>query len=304
MKKLATIASLALATAAITSGCAVDAVDGASPEDIDANEGAICSNPDGSNAMMAALATAIATELHRWEIDKDFEVYTAPNWMEMLRLKQSARGLCTNNCRNIDAILALQDTRNDQLFVFKDGYKLKSDTVAARLVAGWRNQKVCADRAATGDRASCVTEPHYLEKVSSTGNLCNGTDYGLKMVKYKVSKAQPWGPKIQPEQRLWNADALSKKLLWTDPDQTLPATGNPFVQFRVLSGGVEVELDPVGGTTEEPITAGTCGTTSLKYSPAANIHGTCCSVAGSWNTVYKPYALSSLPPGYYKCMPR
>ena len=307
MKKIASLVSFALAAAGIVAGCAVESGDLAQDDSAGAEQAA-CLNLDGTNAMLATLAAAMGTELHRFELVSDFEVYRGYNYQEMLRIKQSARSLCTNNCRTIDAILSLQDSRTDQLFVFKDGTKLNSWTFASRLVTGWRNQKVCLDRAATDPRA-CVTEYHYLEKTNSVPTTCGGVDYGLNMNTYKVSKANQYGQKVSPETALTNPDILQRKLLWTDPDQTLPATGNPYLQFRILDSKVELELDPTrGGTGDAPTAPGTCGTTSLSYNvdPAVVVNGTCCSVNGSMNTVYKPYLMpgTTVWAGWYKCLPQ
>jgi len=300
MKKLASVVSLALAAAGIASGCAVDAADSAPVENIGSDEGAVCANLEGTNAMLASLATAIATELHRFELASDFEIYRGHNYQEMLRIKQTSRSLCTNNCRNIDGLLAFQDSRNDQLYEFKDGTKLNSWTFASRLVAGWRAQKVCEDRAVSDPR-TCVAEWHYLEKVSSAPTLCNGTDYGLKITKFKVSRANNLGSKLSPEQALANPDILQRKLLWTDPDQTLPATGNPYLQFRILDNRVELELDPGEGTGEDPIPPGSCGATSLYWSPDYDLTDRCCSTKKAPNGGYQRYAMPNSPPGWYKC---
>lgn len=305
MKKIASFASFALAAASLVAGCAVDPADGAvaQEESIGTDEAAVCVNPDGTNAMLAALAGAIATELHRFEIPTDFEIYRGTYNQEMLRVKQSSRGLCTNNCRNIDALLMFQDPRNDQVFAFKDGTKLNSWTFASRLVAGLRAQKNCEDRARNGDRTACVSELHYMEKLSSVPTTCNGTDYGLRMMKFKVSKANSSGQKLNPEQALSNIDPLSKRLLWTDPDQTLPANGNPFLQFRILSNRVEIELDPNEGTTEDPIPPASCGTSSMKFFPSPNpdITGQCCTFLpqGKYRKYNTPGTSSWA--GWYKC---
>lgn len=305
MKKFASFASFALAAASLVAGCAVDPVDGATAqeESIGTGEAAVCSNPDGTNAMLAALAGAIATELHRFEIVNDFEIYRGTYNQEMLRISQLSRSFCTNNCRNIDALLAFQDARNDQIFTFKDGTKLSSWNFASRLVTGYRAQKACLDRFWNGDPSACVTEWHYLEKVSSVPTTCNGTDYGLRMMKFKVSKANMYGQKLSPEQPLTNPDPISRKLLWADGDQNLPVNGNPFLQFRVLNNKVEIELDPSEGTSEDPIPAASCGTASLKYYPSPNpdITGKCCTAVP--RGLYRKYNLpgTSSWGGWYKC---
>ena len=305
MHKLGTLVTTTLAAAALMSACAVDSADPVG-EPNGSTEQAYCSNVEGTNAMFAALAAAMGTELHRFELTNDFELYRGMYNQEMLRITQQSRSLCTNNCRNIDAILSLQDPRNDQIFVFKDGTKLNSWTFAARLVAGYRAQKSCMDRARNGDRNGCSTEWHYLEKVSVRPATCGGVDYGLDMYKFKVTKANMYGQELSPEQPLFNPDTLQRKLLWTDPDQNLPATGNPYLQFRVLPGGVELELDPSRGISEDLQAPGTCGTTSLTYSPHEDANDRCCSVSGSRNTVYKRYVLpgSTNFVGWHKCQPR
>lgn len=298
MKKIVSLVSLALAAAGAVAGCSVDTTEGGQNEAVGSAEAAACLNLDGTNAMLASLATAIATELHRVEINQDFEIYRGMYNQEMLRIKQSSRGLCTNNCRNIDALLVLQDPRNDQLYVFKDGTKLNSWTFASRLVAGYRAQQNCVSN------GNCATEWHYLEKTSSTPTTCGGVDYGLNMVQFKVSKANAYGQKLSPEQALLNPENLQRKLLWTDPDQSLPATGNPYLQFRIFDNRVGCEMDPGGGTSEEPIPPATCGTSSLKFSPVVDVTGTCCTVSSiPGATVYRKTVMAGQSgfTGWFKC---
>lgn len=285
--------SLALVAANVSTGCAVDA---GTDEQLGTDESAVCQNLDGTNAMLASLATAIANDLGRWEITKDFEIFRGTYYQEQLRIRQSSRGLCRNGCKNTDALLALQDARKDQLFIFKDGSKLNSWTFAARLVAGYRSQQTCEARARNGDPNSCTTEAHYLEPVSSTPATCGGVDYGLSMNVYKTSKATSAGLKVDPEQRLAYPQQLKKKLLWAENGST---GTNPYLQFAALADGIHIEVDPAKGTTEEPIAPATCGSTQLKLSLTQDITNTCCSYNGSTNTVYKPYP--ALGNGWYKC---
>lgn len=303
MKKIVSFISLALAAAGAVAGCSVDATEGGQQEVIGSTEGAACANLDGTNAMLAGLASAIGTELHRFEITTDFEIYRGYNNQEMLRIKSTSRGLCTNNCRNIDNLLLWQDSRNDQKFQFKDGTKLNSWTYASRLTAGYRAQKNCEDRARNGDASACVAEPHYLEKISSAPTTCGGVDYGLLMMQFKVSKANSAGQKLSPEQALLNPDVLQRKLLWTDPDQTLPANGNPYLQFKILADRVSCEMDPSDGTSEDPTPPGSCGASKLKFSPAVDITGGCCSVPGVNGNVYRKTLLAGQTQhtGWYQC---
>src|SRR6187402_757637 len=119
MKKLAPLMMLA-AGGFVFAGCAVDTAD----EPIDESIEAACANQDGTNAAIALLANAMASELGRWELLADFESFRGFNNQLMLRLKANAP--CTNGCVTIKALLAFQDSRLDQKFVFSDGQKLNS----------------------------------------------------------------------------------------------------------------------------------------------------------------------------------
>src|SRR5688572_27384361 len=100
MKKIASFVSISLAAVGLAAGSSVDVQE--EGFDVGAGEEAVCNNLDGTNAMLASLASAIGNELGRWEIVKDFEVYRGYNYQEMIRVKSTSRSKCLNNCRNID----------------------------------------------------------------------------------------------------------------------------------------------------------------------------------------------------------
>jgi hypothetical protein len=137
MKK---IASLMFAAAAIASiaGCSTQA----STEMTAEQSAAVCANPDGTNAGIAALAVAMSQELHRWNISSDFYIYRGFNYQEMLGLTQAGLNACGNGCPITSEILKMQDSRMDQKVVF-NGVKMSSWNFASRLVTGYRNQVNC-----------------------------------------------------------------------------------------------------------------------------------------------------------------
>ena len=59
---------------------------------------------DDSNALSAALAVAIGNELGRWDVNTDFRIANGK-----LELSPTGKLHCGSNCKNIDALLRLQD---------------------------------------------------------------------------------------------------------------------------------------------------------------------------------------------------
>src|SRR4051812_41462300 len=56
-----------------------------------------CSNPDGTNSVMAALAVAVAQELGRWNASKDFVVNLSSGMSESARGSQQAIKLASGS---------------------------------------------------------------------------------------------------------------------------------------------------------------------------------------------------------------
>jgi hypothetical protein len=269
MKKIASFVSISLAAVGLAAGCSVEVQE----EGVDVGEAAVCNNVDGTNAMLASLASAIGNELGRWEMLKDFEIYRGYNNQEMIRVKSASRSKCLNNCRNIDYILQWQDSRNDQLFVFKGGQKLNSWTFASRLVNGYRAQQTCEARSATDTNTCKITEMvgtvrkdvhHFLEKTSAVHTTCDGVDQGLLLVDYKATRGKADGThgELSPEALLPNANQLNRKLVWAYNGITTPNPPaheqhliNPYLQFAAINN-MTVQIDPGGDNGEEPPTPG------------------------------------------------
>jgi hypothetical protein len=161
-------AHLSIAVATVSglsalSGC-VAGPDGGDEEVSGHTAQALCENPEGTNAMIALLANAMASELGRWEILSDMETFRGFNNQLMLRLKAGAP--CTNGCATVNSLLQFQDSRLDQRFRFADGTALSSWSFASRLATGYGNQSTCKTN------NWCPYEPHKLSFLSSAAGAC------------------------------------------------------------------------------------------------------------------------------------
>jgi hypothetical protein len=308
MKKIASFVSLSVAALGLAAGCAVEAVDSAELDAVGAGEEAACSNPDGTNAMIASLAAAIGAELGRFELLSDFEIYRGTYNQEMLRIKSSVRyaspARCRNNCAGIDALLAFQEPSLDQQWKFKDGTKLNSWTYASRLATGYRNQQTCEGRPSTDANTCKGAETHYLERVGITNALCDNVDYGMNMVQLRATKGNTNGSEFSPETALVTPNRLNRKLVWANNNSSSPNDSsklNPFLQFSVVDG-FTVEVDPGDGTQgEEPAPPAACEAMCQATSNPA-IAGACCICAGVSGTM-KPWTGYRIPPNSFKCLP-
>lgn len=300
------IASLAIMTiAAVATSCAVDD-ETARTESVDTAEDALCSSNAQDNAishMFANLATAMSIELKRMQFTRDLEIYRGAYNQEMLRVTNSSKSLCgASGCKATNAILAFQSATNKP-YILPNGTQLDPWSFASRLVAGWRAQQACEQRARNGDPNACVAEPHYLELVGtqSLSPVCGVGD--LSLARFKVSKADLNGRKLSPEQRLSNIGNMQKMYLWTDQDQNLPVSGNPFMQFSVSADGLYQTIDPGEGSYPPSGTSANCPTSLLKFS-YTGITNSCCTYNGGRRMWYQPYAVAHDGSGYWRCVNR
>jgi hypothetical protein len=140
MKK--TFASVFIAATAFASlqGCMAETGDAG--EAVGENELAACSNDQGTNATIAALAVAMAQDMHRWQVLSDFYIYVGYNNQEMLGITQAGKNACGGSCPTVENLLLFQDSRRDQKLVM-GGVKVSSWNFASRLVSGYRSQQAC-----------------------------------------------------------------------------------------------------------------------------------------------------------------
>ena len=263
MKQFISTISAIGAVSALAAGCAYDHDMASNEESVGSEEALACENPDGTNAMIAGLATVIGRELHRWEITKDFEVYRGYQNQEMLRLTTTGKAQCANQkCTLTEALLAFQDSRLDQQYTFPGGVKLSSWSYAARLTAGYGAQKTCEQRPANNHQPNtCPAEAHYLTQLSSVPGGC------AQMVTFQHAKSNGGAP-------LQYADQLINKLLWAGGKE------NPYLLFAAT--GTTVEIDPTYGIGDVVPTnaAGcllVCNNTIIE---GASVTGACCSCNG------------------------
>jgi len=241
-------------------GCSVET--GAPNEMTAEDEAAVCANPEGTNAAIAALATAITQELHRWEITTDFYVKVGYNNQQMLALTSAGLAACGGTgCPLTSNILTYQDSRNDLKIVF-GGVKLSSWSFASRLVSGYGNQKSCmAGR-------WCPYVPHVFGwKPDGTYN-----NFTYQTAACDVLFTFPATKPASANHAALSASELSglnNALIWTKANGD-----NPYIAFQ--TGASTVSIDP-GGNLNPPGVA--TGTDVCQKASMVNINGNPCTCA-------------------------
>jgi hypothetical protein len=246
-------APLMFAAAAISSvaGCATDM----QPEMTAEESAAVCANPEGTNAAIAALAVAITQELHRWQIPTDFYIYRGMYNQAMLGLTQAGKNACGGSCPLTENILAMQDARMDQKIVF-NGTKLSSWSFASRLVTGYENQKICSSN------GSCPAPAHLFSynPATTVPGACD------TLFTFPVTKPASQGGGALTVTQI---NQLQNALRWT-----IGNGPNPYIAFQAGAGTVTIDpggnLNPPGQTTGSEI----CQKASL-----SNLNDTPCTCA-------------------------
>ena len=273
-KMFAPLMFAAVGIASIT-GCASQASTELTAEDT----AAVCANPEGTNAAIAALAVGISQELHRWNISSDFYVKTGYNNQAVLALTQAGLNACGGSCPITSEILAMQDSRMDQKVVF-NGVKLSSWSFASRLVSGYDKQVTCQK----GGWCPFTTGHMFGYNAATTAAGACDTLFTFTVTK---PGSQGGGPLTADQ-----ISQLKNALVWT------AANGdNPYIAFQSTANTVTIDptgnLNPPGQTTGSEI----CQKLSL-----TNINGTPCTCAA--NNVYSNGQLRNdqpLTPKTYYC---
>jgi hypothetical protein len=231
-----------------------------------------CSNPDGTNSVMAALAVATAQELKRWQPSKDFVVFGATGGMsgtngkaenqagpqQAIKLTPAGKARCSDGkCAKVQALLDMQyDQANGKIKV--GSQTLSPAALRSRLVAKLREQITCEQNPKNGNNSNCPVEEHTLTFQKASKGSCDtnfffkaaGTDG--KALKYPAQ--------------------LKNKLIWVD--QT-----NPYVAFQ--ASGDTISIDPTYGLNEDSTnSAGSCTAACTKVT-TSNVVGQCCSCNGA-----------------------
>jgi hypothetical protein len=291
MRKFVSSFIVMTAFAGLASACAVDM-----PADEQENAGSDhqalvnCSNPEGTNAMIAALAVAVANELGRWNVTTDFQKVTNGNWQTVLGLSPAGLSRCSSrghSCPNIKALLFFQDTRYDNYIRFPGNVKLSAYSYVARLTAGFDAQKICEDRAKINppkpgqvpSSDTCYAEEHLL---TLTGTAPGGCD-----MNFTYNATTPSGGLLVYPQLLKN------KLIWANDGGSAQVL-NPYIQFTSTARSVTV--DPTSDFNQPgSASGGSCLTTCQKFS-TSNISGNCCTCSGNSGV----FELSPTA-NFYKC---
>jgi hypothetical protein len=275
MRKLVSLLVASTAVVGLASGCAVE-VPADEQESAGSNHLALvnCSNPEGTNAMIAAVAVAIANELGRWKVTTDFHKVPGAYGMQHLALSPAGQARCLerkNNCENIKALLFFQDARYDNYIRFPGNVKLSAWSYSARLTAGFDAQLICEDRARlnppkpgqTPSSDTCYAEEHLL---TLTGTSPGGCD-----MNFTYNATTPSGGLLVYPQLLKN------KLIWANDGGSAQVL-NPYIQFTSTARSVTV--DPTSDFNQPgSASGGSCVTTCQKFS-TSNISGNCCTCNG------------------------
>jgi hypothetical protein len=253
-----------------------------------------CTNPDGTNSAMAALAVAAAQDLKRWQPTKDFVMFNtsglseaSPGMQQAIKLTSGSdasgakgKSRCADGkCARVQAILDMQyDQANNKVYFQGSGSTkvlLSPAALRSRLVAKLYEQKACDDSPRDNDPTACPREEHVLTFQSSAKGSCD-TNFFFKVTKTNGAALS------YPNQ-------LKNKLKFAD--QT-----NPYINFQNLGGGV-VSIDPTYGLNEDSSSsAGSCTAACTKIS-TTNVATQCCSCGG----VTKKFVKATWSPTTYLC---
>jgi hypothetical protein len=247
-----------------------------------------CSNPDGTNSVMAAFAVAVAQELGRWNASKDFVLANTNGYTEnstgtaqtvKLASGSDANGpigksrCADGKCAKVQALLDMQyDQANNLVYVQGSGSTkilLNPGALRSRMSAKLLDQIGCDRNAKDGDVNSCTTEQNALTYVSAAKGGCD-TNFTFA-VKNKAGTALKYPSQLKNQLRF--ADST-----------------NPYVNFQNLGNG-NISIDPTYGLDEDgSTTTGTCTAACTKIS-LTSLAGSCCSCGGVTKTFVKsPYS--------------
>jgi hypothetical protein len=217
-----------------------------------------CATLDGTNAVMAALAVAAAKELGRWNAGVDFQVNG-----DRIGLSSTGRGRCTNSCKGIDALLALQNDNATGVYI-QDTAATKvlvnPGALRSRMKAKQEEQKNKDATAKDGKSALTQGLPAKTgHRLTSAGTTTFSGGCG-PYFKFNVAFDAINPPPAADKKPL--AGQLKYSLYFADQ-------ANGWVDFRDLGNNV-VAVDPTYGLNEGSSTsAGSCEIACTKVSTNA-----------------------------------
>jgi len=236
-----------------------------------------CTNPDGTNSVMAAFAVAVAQELGRWNASKDFIQNNtsglseaSPGQQQAIKLASGSdvngpigKSRCADGkCAKVQALLDLQyDQANNKVYIQGSGSTkvlLSPAALRSRMFAKWGDQKICDTNARNGDLTACTTEKHALSFVSAAAGGCD--------TNFTFSAKTTTGTTLQ------YVNQLKNELKFAD-------SANPYINFTNLGNG-NVSIDPSYGLDDDGTTGtGGCTAACTKISTTSLV-GQCCACGG------------------------
>jgi hypothetical protein len=253
---------------ALIPGCTVGSA--TAEDNVTEAEQPLCSNADGVNSVMAALAVATAREIRRWLPTHDFQWNTTTGKLE---LSYYGNGRISNkDTSNVMALLAMQDAPAHSVEM-PGGIWLDPAALKAALKANWNDQVACEAN------DTCHQEADDL--------VFSNTEFGSCGVKafFDVYKSYTT-TKITDTTSLNN---LNDNLTF------LGYPENRMINFYLRDG--QASVDPTIGLTEGgTTTSGSCTASCTMYS-ATSATGQCCVCDG----VTKTFSRSPFSPSMYLC---
>lgn len=234
-----------------------------------------CATPDGTNAVMAALAVAAGHELGRWRASLDFE-YASPT---VIRLssgtgtdgKPKGKSRCSGGvCPRVEALLSLQNDNATGVYV-------QAETT---------NTRVLVNPSALRSRMSAkLWEQTTKDKAAKDGDVNQAPATGFKLTGAGMANLGGCGPhykfNVAFDASTTTPKPVPAQLKWS---LAFADVTNGWVDFRDLGNNM-VAVDPTYGLNDEDTTStGTCSVTCTKIS-TTNIAGSCCSCAGLTKTM-------------------
>jgi hypothetical protein len=222
-----------------------------------------CSDPNGTNSVLAALAVATATELQRWQPRTDFEEF-----LGVYRLTSTGKAQCADGrCWNTQAVLDLQKAPSRRVQI-RPGVYLDTGALRSAINSADRSQLL------SGFLSSVPA--HKFQLMSSAPGGCD--------TMYWFNVTTPTGGNVLSSV----LSGLQKNLEWVG------GAGNPYIQFQ--TNGTTVGIDPTYGMNQVGSTStASCAAACTKMS-STDITGSCCSCNGT-----KKYARSAWSTTTYIC---
>jgi hypothetical protein len=216
-----------------------------------------CSDPTGTDSVLAALAVATAQELRRWQPTIDFQISN-----DLLALTTTGKARCADGkCMNTQALLDMQKASTS--IQVRPGVKVSPSTLKTRLKWNFQAQKNCT----TSFFSSCRAPDHEFRFLYSEPGSCD--------MNFWFDVRTPAGGLLGSTLK-----SLQEKLVWVD------AEDNSYIKFQ--TEGSAIAIDPTYGlNVTTATTSASCSAACTKVS-GSSIAGQCCSCNGT-----KKYAKSA-----------